>query len=244
MTALHFYPQCVLKQRVLNKALRVAGRFVPGLLMRHYGSPAQTLTKLGSNYGGWFVPTAAIRSDWIIYSLGIGQDISFDEALIEDYGCTVHGFDPTPAAVEHVANRRQRKQGLPAFQYEQVGVWDENTTLKFFEPKTRGWVGSYSALNLQGTDRFIEVPCKTLTTLMQERGHTRIDLLKMDIEGAEYRVLNSLLKAQIPVQWLCVEFDQPVPHTTTRNMLHTLRAGGFILRHVDQWNFTFERITR
>lgn len=241
MNGLHFYPQFVLKQRVLNKALRVAGRPVPGLLMRCYGQPGVTLTKLGSDYGGWFVPTAAIRSDWIVYSLGIGQDTSFDEALIENYGCTVYGFDPTPAAVEHVANRRALKQGLPAFDYAQVGVWDSDAVLKFFEPKTRGWVGSYSALNLQGTQRFIEVPCKTLTTLMRERGHDRIDLLKMDIEGAEYRVLHSLLKAGIPVQWLCVEFDQPVPHTTTRSMLHALRAGGFVLRHVDQWNFTFER---
>jgi len=32
----------------------------------------------------------------VVYSLGIGEDISFDLALIEKYGARVHAFDPTP----------------------------------------------------------------------------------------------------------------------------------------------------
>jgi hypothetical protein len=112
--------------------------------------------------------------------------------------------------------------------------------MQFFEPKTRGWVGSYSALNLQGTASYIEVPCKSLTTLMREREHDHIDWLKMDIEGAEYRVLSDLLDRHVRISWLSVEFDQPVPMKTTRSMLGRLMSAGFALRHVDHWNFLFE----
>ena len=38
-------------------------------------------------------------------------------------------------------------------------------------------------------DRTVEVPCRTLAGVMHEFGLDRIDLLKVDIEGAELEVL-------------------------------------------------------
>lgn len=143
--------------------------------------------------------------------------------MIERYGVTIHGFDPTPTAAEYVAERRSVPPLLTEqFKFAALGVWDSDCIMRFYEPKTRGWVGSYSALNLQGTERYIEVPCRTLSTLMRQHGHDHIDLLKMDIEGAEYRVIGSVLDNAIPVHWLCVEFDQPVPLATTRKMIRRL----------------------
>ena len=75
---------------------------------------------------------------------------------------------------------------------------------------------------------------------MREREHDHIDWLKMDIEGAEYRVLSDLLDRHVRISWLSVEFDQPVPMKTTRSMLGRLMSAGFALRHVDHWNFLFE----
>lgn len=238
---MNFYPSILLKTRILNKALRILHRNAPARLFQELGAPGgPALERLGSDYGGWFVPRE-ISSNWVVYSLGIGQDASFDRAVIERHGVTVHGFDPTPTAVAYVTEWRTTPPILTErFNFTPVGVWDSDCTLRFYEPKTRGWVGSYSALNLQGTDRYIEVPCRTLLTLMGERGHRHIDLLKMDIEGAEYRVLNAMIEHDTPVHWLCVEFDQPVPLATTRAMIKRLNGRGFLLRHVDRWNFTFE----
>jgi FkbM family methyltransferase len=216
-------------------------RGAPRRLFKEYGNPnGPLLQRLGSEYGRWFVP-ATIPSEWVVYSLGMGQDVSFDQAMIGQFGVTIYGFDPTPTAVAFVTERRSVPPLLTDhFKFTPVDMWDNDTTLRFFEPKTRGWVGSYSALNLQGTDDFIEVPCRSLFTLMLERGHNHIDLLKMDIEGAEYRVINHALDNAIPIHWLCVEFHQPVPLPTTREMITRLINHGFMLRHVDLWNFTFE----
>jgi hypothetical protein len=35
-----------------------------------------------------------------------------------------------------------------------------------------------------------------------------LTLLKLDIEGAEYKVINSIIEDRIPIQTLCVEFDE------------------------------------
>ncbi len=77
---------------------------------------------------------------------------------------------------------------------------------------------------------------------MRENGHAHIDLLKIDIEGAEYRVLAELVANRLPVRWLCVEFDQPVPFWTTNRMLVRLRQAGYQLCKVDRWNFVFHNL--
>ena len=237
-----FFPDPVLRNRWLNRAIRLLHAREPDRLWKRYGRPSSSpLAKLGSDYGGWLVPVEEVRADWIVYSFGIGQDTTFDEALVARFGTTVHLFDPTPAAIEHVGRRHAAVPALrTSLPFTPVGIWDADCDVRMFEPKTRGWVGSYSALNLQGTQSFIDVPCRTLDTLMRERGHARIDLLKMDDEGAEYRVLARLLEVGTKVSWLCVEFDQPVPTASTRRMLDRLAAAGYALRGVDRWNFIFQ----
>jgi hypothetical protein len=42
---------------------------------------------------------------------------------------------------------------------------------------------------------------------MNQEKHSHIDLLKIDIEGAELRVLNNMLNDKIYPTYLCVEFD-------------------------------------
>jgi FkbM family methyltransferase len=236
-----FFPSWLTKIWLLNRLYRYAMVLYPPIAFRQFGKPIDSLERLGSDYGGWFVPSHDLGPDSIVYSAGIGQDISFDKALIARCGCRVYGFDPTPASVEFVAQQFQQEALSPQFCFEAVGLWDTETHLKFFAPKTRGWTGSYSALNLQGTqDReSISVPVKRLSTVMRENGHRRIDLLKMDIEGAEYRVIDEILERKIPIRWLCIEFDQPVPFWTTHRTLRRLQDAGYQLCKVDRWNFVF-----
>lgn len=41
---------------------------------------------------------------------------------------------------------------------------------------------------------------------MSDLHHQQIDLLKLDIEGSEYRVLDEILESQIPIHQIVVEF--------------------------------------
>jgi hypothetical protein len=51
---------------------------------------------LGSEYGGWPIAVSGVGPDTPIFSFGAGDDISFDLAAIERFGCDVLVFDPTP----------------------------------------------------------------------------------------------------------------------------------------------------
>lgn len=236
-----FFSPRLTKVWLLNRLYRYAMVIYPAYAFRRFGVAGGNLERLGSDYGGWYAPVHDLGKDSVVYSAGIGQDISFDKALIERCACPVYGFDPTPAAIDFIGHQVREGALSPLFFFDPVGLWDSETNLQFFAPKTRGWVGSYSALNLQGTDarESISVPVRRLSTLMRERGHRSIDLLKIDIEGAEYRVIDEIIEKNIPIRWLCIEFDQPVPFWTTNRTLRRLKEAGYQLCKVDRWNFVF-----
>jgi FkbM family methyltransferase len=173
---------------------------IDGLRLRLGLRPLRRIatTRLGSSYGGTSVPLERLSVDSVVYSAGVGEDVTFDLALIEKVGCKVWAFDPTPRSLAYTADLRN-----PNFVHLPYALWASDTSRQFFVPADQAYV-SHSLVNLQGTDTSIEVSCRSLGSVMQELGHDRIDLLKLDIEGAEYEVLRSM--GSIRPRVLCVEF--------------------------------------
>ena len=57
------------------------------------------MEKLGTEYGGWYIPVNAVLDEnSIVYSGGVGEDMSFDILLQDKYGCHI---DPTIKARAH-----------------------------------------------------------------------------------------------------------------------------------------------
>jgi len=147
---------------------------------------------VGSDYGGWDVYPHALGADSVVYAAGVGEDTSFDEALIGRFGCTVHAFDPTPRAIDYVARRRAEGGLDERFILHEWAISTEDGTATFHLPTNEAHVSA----SLVDADTYagepLEVQCRTLETIMRELGHARIDLLKLDIEGSEYEVLDHL----------------------------------------------------
>jgi FkbM family methyltransferase len=222
------------------------------------------LVRLGTDYGGWVIPANAVREDSVVWCVGAGEDISFDLALIDRYGCRVHCIDPTPRAIEHVQVLTQRVRdgepmpinGKPDQTYARVtpqimgrlqflpfGLYDRDTILRFYAPKRCEHV-SHSAVNLQGTATFFEAQCRSPRSLMNELGQERIDLLKLDIEGAEHVVIDHLLDERILPSVLCIELDYAARGTRRRaavaRVWRLCEAGYRLAWHRD-WNVTLVR---
>ena len=192
------------------------------------------LERIGSAYGGWTVPLQLLDRDSIVFLAGVGEDASFDLGLIDRTGCIVHAFDPTPKAAAYAATIRESR-----FRFEPVGVWDADELQRFYAPADLKHV-SHSIVNLQRTNTWFEAPCKSVKSLLRERGSDRIDLLKLDIEGAEYRVLDGMLRDGILPGILCVEFDElhhPVDaafRSRIRSAVDRLVERGYLLTHVER----------
>jgi FkbM family methyltransferase len=160
---------------------------------------------LGSEYGGWAVCTRFLNADSVIYSVGIGEDVSFDLALIQKLRCDVHAFDPTPKSLAWLA-----KQNLPSqLHIYPLGLADFDGKSYFAPPKNENHV-SHTLIQASVETKAIEVEMRTLTSLMQELGHQTLDLLKMDIEGAEYDVIRFICHEAIPIKQILVEFHHGI----------------------------------
>ena len=219
-----------------NLVFRVRKRLERSFFRASLGvRPRRDLRYYGSHYGGWVVPTSLFSASSICYCVGVGEDITFDLALIETFGCHVFAFDPTPRAVQHV---EKRARNVLKYHFYDVGLWSTDRKVRFYAPKDPGHV-SYSIVNLQQSAAFFVAECKRLSSLMENLGHSRLDLLKLDIEGAEYEVIDSLLEDKIDVSVLCVEFDQPTSGSRVWKTVRRLQKCGYTLVNIDRWNYTF-----
>ena len=180
--------------------------------------------------GGWWFTPKDLNADSIVYSLGVGDDIDFDLSLIEKYGVQVHAFDPTPSSIDMLDARDLPEQF--AFHPWAVTATDGNLTLypHLRKDGTKSNI-MYSMIAEEETvNDGIEVPAYSLSTICEKLGHDKIDLMKMDIEGAEYEVLDSLLASPIKPTQLLVEFHHRFPGVgleKTADTIERLRDAGY-----------------
>lgn len=191
---------------------------------------------LGSAYGGWAIPAARIDPTWICYSAGVGEDASFDIALT-NMGCQVVAIDPTPRAVDYIKPVVAMHPNLSFVPY---ALWTEDDEIDFFPPENPEHV-SFSATNRQETANPVRVPARSLRSIMSEFGHTRIDLLKLDIEGAEYPVLDSWGLEGLGVQVLCVEYHNDHGLRRMWGAVRTVMHRGYEIGAVNRTDVTFIR---
>jgi hypothetical protein len=64
----------------------------------------------GSNYGGFFVHPLGLNEESLVYSFGVGEDISFDKEIILRHRCCVFAFDPTPRCINWIKSQIPRKR--------------------------------------------------------------------------------------------------------------------------------------
>ena len=220
---------------------------------------------LGTEYGGWEIPVKSIDTDSNIISVGAGEDISFDTELAKKYGCNVHIFDPTPRARVHFEGTRKLinnsckapinnsttefydidAETFKLLDYHEVGVWEEDKIMKFFSPSNKEHV-SHSINNMHNTDEFFEAQCLCLDSICNLLSINKINLLKLDVEGAEYAILKNMISKKIKPVLLLVEFHQEksilekyLKYRIAKH-LKFLRNNGYNLISKNKYNFVFQ----
>ncbi|MCB0686935.1 MAG: FkbM family methyltransferase [Saprospiraceae bacterium] len=179
----------------------------------------------GSGYGGFYICPQFLTEKSIVYSFGIGKDISFDKKCMQYHSCEVFGFDPTPVAVQWV-----KDQDLPdSFHFYEYGLSRASGSMEFFVPleKISGSLFEHHALDKV---RKIMVDMLSLNDIVLRFRHQHIDVLKMDIEGAEYDVLLDAGRWNVSVDQLLVEFhDRMFPDGVdrSRQVVKILRELGY-----------------
>jgi FkbM family methyltransferase len=235
-------------------------RRVIGSLLERAQEP---LVRIGSHYGGWTVPESVLAPGGTAICVGAGEDITFDVEL-NRRGLRVFTVDPTPRSAAHV---RDVLEGAATgrsvavdysttacydfagfdpsrLKFFKLGLSDKNSVLRFWAPKNSDHV-SHSLVNLQQTDDYFEADCVRLQDLCMANGIDSIDILKLNIEGAEYVVLNDLTAGTIRPRAVCVDFDEGFNHQDSgyleriADAVRQMQRAGYRPVKVEAWNLTF-----
>ncbi|XP_053520921.1 probable methyltransferase-like protein 24 isoform X2 [Artibeus jamaicensis] len=101
-----------------------------------------------------------------LYSLGLGSDDTHFEVSMANSGCEVHRFDPSVKSA-HIL--------------ESQHLWYHRLSINWRDPHP-----AVAAQKLHSNTR-------KLGTILNEFGHHKIDVLKADLESAEWKVLENLI---------------------------------------------------
>lgn len=135
--------------------------------------------------GGWWI-CPVIRPGEVVYSFGAGGDLAFERALTARDGARVFAFDPDPATAERVESG-PAMDGLRFFGMS-IGGRDERRSV----PLPGGGA--------------VETRVLRLPSHMRVLGHRRLDMIRLDVPGAEADVIRDLVRMDVDVQQILVAF--------------------------------------
>jgi FkbM family methyltransferase len=183
---------------------------------------------IGNDYGGWLVNPVGLGNESVVYSFGVGEDISFDLGLMTQFGTNIYAFDPTPKSIEWI-----KKQNLPQkFHFFPLGLMDYDGMAQFKLPANPNHVSCSVFDSSHLSDQVVEVDVRRLFTLMNQLGHRQVDLLKMDIEGSEYGVIADLVHSKVRPAQIMIEFHhrfESIGNQKTIDAINMLRNVGYDL---------------
>ncbi|MCK9380426.1 MAG: FkbM family methyltransferase [Sulfuritalea sp.] len=208
--------------------------------------------RLGTRYGGWWVDTRLVGPQPLLIDCGLGEDISFPAAFLQRFaGAHVIGVDPNPRSLAYC-----RAHCPPGMEILANAFWTSaGENLTFYLPRAQeqlpkgadGVSGSLDASHeyVEGGER-IETRTVDLDALLARAGRKECDILKLDIEGAEYALLEALVASGRihAARQVLVEFHHGVTRHTlddTRRIVAALTAAGFRLAHSENRNYIFRR---
>lgn len=195
------------------------------------------LERLGSDWGGWTIPVEELGHRPVCYCAGAGGDVSFDLELLRRYDATVRCIDPSAVFGEAA---QQAAGHAPTFAFRQAALASADGSIEMFvssDPLS----STASSENIYRTNRRFVVEACSLTTLMADWGDDHIDLLKLDIEGSEYEVLESVSPTVLGVRVLCIEFHHTSSSSRALRILEALRPDYRIVHRSQRSDVTLLR---
>jgi FkbM family methyltransferase len=163
---------------------------------------------------GHHIWPAPLTKDSVVVDAGAHRG-EFSAEIIRRFGCQCHLVEANPRLVETLIIARAESITTAA-----LGARDGRGMLHVSEnPEATGLFDAGSATTS------VEVETISLATLMQRLGITKIDILKLDIEGAEFDLIASTPDQILQrINQISVEFHDFKPAFRGRGLFENARA--------------------
>ena len=226
-----------LSQRAVLSMSRHLKRFVRHRQCRNYGICVGVQNTL-------FRPP--FTSESVILDVGCADDADFSVMLMSRFNARCFGVDPTRKHLP--ALRRLEESSDGKFVAVPFAVCARSGELEFFESEQNvsGSLQRDHGNVLRDSVRSYTVTAVTIDKLLDHLGLTHADMLKLDLEGAEYELLSAVDADTLHrFQQMFVEFHhhcvEQYSASDTRSLVARIETMGFTSFSFDDHNYLFFR---
>jgi len=124
-----------------------------------------------------------LNQDSIVFDVG-GYVGWFVEQINNKYGSKIYCYEPLKSFCEQIQTKFVDNKNVFVFP---LAISDENK-------KEIIYINNDASSMHQKTGQPVEIDCVTLDKVMQDNNITHIDLIKINIEGVEYQLLEYMIK--------------------------------------------------
>ncbi len=188
-----------------------------------------------------YIYKGVFKSENIIVDVGCADDPDLSIYMIKNFGLNSIAIDPT---LKHRSALKKLEQECSNFKYLPYAISNKSGKLTFYESleNTSGSILLEHTNIVNDRTTSYEVDSITLKELSSIVGRD-IDLLKLDLEGAEYELLMNIDKSDLlPYKQIFVEFHHHCTKYTqhdTTNVVRRLKVFGFKEFSLDRHNYLF-----
>ena len=181
----------------------------------------------------------------VVIDVGCADDADFSVHILDRFDAQVFGVDPTRKHRGALKALEERSEGR--FKHLALAVTSTEGGITFHESAENQ---SGSILNdhsnvMTDTITTYDVESVTLKSLIQRIDRTQVDFLKLDLEGAEYDLLNNITSEDLkPFRQIFVEFHHHNTSRTpdeTKEIVQSIANFGFSVFSFDDHNYLFFR---
>ncbi len=159
------------------------------------------------DYGNYKLLKNKIPKNPIVYSGGVGTNISFDLELLRIHGGKVRLFDPTPSSIKYMHKFKNNKK----IKFYPTALYHKNERVKiYFDPTNRVKSNSISNFLNFNKKSFYKVNAKNILYFVKKNKDQKIDILKLDIEGVAEDLLIHTLKNNIKPKQIIFALEVPM----------------------------------
>lgn len=168
-----------------------------------------------------------LNPDSVVYDIG-GYEGNFAADIHCLFGCRVEVFEPIPDFFDLIEIRFRRNPQIGRHRYGLSNA--DSTALMTLER------GASSAVIVDAVPATEPVSLRDIAGVLEELGHDHVDLMKINIEGGEYDLLDRVIAADLAhrVTHFQIQFHLHVPEAQAR-MDHITSA--LERTHVRRWHY-------
>lgn len=153
-----------------------------------------------------------LTSDSIVFDLG-GYRGDWASEIFSRYGCQVYVFEPVPEYFQRICRRFEKNDRIKPFPFG-LGNAQMDCTVHVAEEGS----SIFASPNVHGGDALVRIRIEKLTDFVRSARIDVIDLMKINIEGGEYDLLDHALDSGFAAKVgnLQIQFHDFVPDAERR----------------------------